>query len=51
MGPTYGQMKAKYDISMRFPKMGLELTRIDPRIDSELTLESTPRTGPQMALR
>ena len=50
-GPTYGQMKVKKSILMRFPRMGLEWVQKRSRIDLRLTLQTTSQTGPQMALR
>ena len=34
---------------MRFPEIGLELTRIDPRIDLKSTLPDRVPDGPEMA--
>ena len=49
-GPTYGQMKAISEVSMRFPKIGSqidpELTQIDPRIDPPRLVPRWPSDEP-----
>ena len=36
--PTYGQMKANYEVSMRFPRMGPERVQNGSRIGLRMTL-------------
>ena len=54
-GPTHGQMKAFSEVSVRFPRMGLEWVQNWPRIDLRMTPESTlqdmSQTGPEMTLQ
>ena len=51
ISPTYGQMKAIYEVFMRFPSMGLERVQKRSRIDLRIDLPDTSQTGPEIALR
>ena len=49
--PNEGQFQVNDEVSQIGSRKGPELTRIDPRIDPQMTLLDWSRDGPQMTLR
>ena len=47
--PNEGNSMLFYEVSMRFPRMGLELTSFDLRIDPQIDLPDRSPDGPEMS--